>query len=157
MKSIGDNIKKARKKAGLSQESLAKTIGVTKAAISRYESGLREPSFEQLQKIARSLHVHTFDLIGKTATEAYEKGVDNASAMNEHFENVMESIWKSYGYTGSEEEGQLIHAFSRLNPEGQKKAIERVLELLEVPKYQNSNPPAELEILPLDELEDLPY
>ena len=136
MASLGANIKRSRKAAKITQESLAREIGVTKAAISRYESGLREPSLDQLIKIADTLQVSTFDLIGKTATAAYEMGVDNITKLHDHLDNIASDIWRSYGYTGSETESKLIQAFSKLNEEGQRKAVERIQELVEVPRYQ---------------------
>ena len=44
----------------------------------------------------------------------------------------------TYGYLFSDEERALIRSFHTLNSEGQKKAIERVEELTEIPKYQKN-------------------
>ena len=57
MESIGDRIKEARIWKNMSQEELAKAIGSTKSAISRYESSKRQPRIEQLQRIADILGV----------------------------------------------------------------------------------------------------
>ena len=53
----GNNIKLARKEAGLTQEQLAKKCGVATITIRQYESGKRQPRFEQLQEIAIALGV----------------------------------------------------------------------------------------------------
>lgn len=57
MDAIGERIKEARQERGLSQEELAQIINSTKSAISRYESGKRQPRLDQLQRIANALNV----------------------------------------------------------------------------------------------------
>lgn len=44
------------------------------------------------------------------------------------------------GYSFSEAELALIQAYAKLNPEGQQKAVERVEELTEIPKYKKEPP-----------------
>lgn len=63
MDAIGERIKEARQERGLSQEELAQIINSTKSAISRYESGKRQPRIEQLQRIADALNISAYDLI----------------------------------------------------------------------------------------------
>lgn len=70
MLDIGKNIKKARQKRGLSQEELAHDVGITKSTISKYELGHREPSFEQLKKIAKVLDVTVGYLQGYESFDA---------------------------------------------------------------------------------------
>lgn len=57
MDAIGERIKEARQERGLSQEELAQIINSTKSAISRYESGKRQPRLDQLRRIANALNV----------------------------------------------------------------------------------------------------
>lgn len=57
-------LKEARRKKGLTQEQLAKKIGVNRSVISKYESGMIEPSVTQIEKIADALEVNPFTLIG---------------------------------------------------------------------------------------------
>lgn len=56
-------IKKVRKAAKMSQDELAKEIGVNRATLSKYENGQIEPSLSQLEKIAEVLDVSLFDLL----------------------------------------------------------------------------------------------
>jgi transcriptional regulator with XRE-family HTH domain len=49
---------------GVTQLELAARVGVTRAAMSRYVSGDREPRFVTLVRIAEALDVHVDDLIG---------------------------------------------------------------------------------------------
>lgn len=60
---ISDGIRKARKAVGVTQENLAKALGVNRATISKYENGSIDPSISQLRKIASVLHVSIYDLI----------------------------------------------------------------------------------------------
>lgn len=63
MVNIGNRIKTARQKKGMSQEELAQAIGATKAAVSRYEAGKRRPSYDQLQRIAAALGTSISNLL----------------------------------------------------------------------------------------------
>ena len=52
-----------RKQKGLSQEKLAKSIGINKNAIARYERGEVSPSIERANQIAKVLNVTLDDLM----------------------------------------------------------------------------------------------
>lgn len=52
-----NRIKDLRAEKGISQNELAKALGLTQQAISAYENGLREPDLETLQKIADFFNV----------------------------------------------------------------------------------------------------
>ncbi len=54
---IGERIKAARRMAGLSQRALARQVGVSAMAISKYERGLDVPSSAVLIRLARALGV----------------------------------------------------------------------------------------------------
>lgn len=57
MNTIGDAIKTARRSLGLTGGQLAAAIGVTQAAVSRYENGERELDAPALQAVAEALKV----------------------------------------------------------------------------------------------------
>ena len=57
MATVGENIRKHRKAQGLSIVGLAEKVGMTEGAIRHYESGIRTPGEDQLEKIARALDV----------------------------------------------------------------------------------------------------
>jgi putative transcriptional regulator len=50
------NLKKTRKKAGVSQAALAERVGVTQGAIAHYELGRRTPSLEASRAIVKALN-----------------------------------------------------------------------------------------------------
>lgn len=53
--SVAEQVKMARKQAGMTQERLADIVGTKKSNISRLESGRYNPSFEFLSRIAQGL------------------------------------------------------------------------------------------------------
>lgn len=60
---IGEKIKKFRKEAGFTQKQLATECGVAEITIRQYESGKRQPRFEQLQIIANALGMYLFEFL----------------------------------------------------------------------------------------------
>ena len=61
---FGERIAEQRKKLGLSQEELARKIGVSRSALSLYEIDRREPDLETVKKIASLFGVTTDYLLG---------------------------------------------------------------------------------------------
>lgn len=122
---LGQIIREKRKSAGLSQEKLADILNVTKSTISKYELGQREPSFDQLQKIATAVNVDIYELLTGEAKDIYFQAEVDMVKMN-----------VEHGYSFSDEESKLVTSFNLLNQDGQKTAIERVKELTEIQRYQ---------------------
>ena len=60
--SVGSKIKEYRNKAGLTQKDMADQLHVTYQAISRWENGDAEPSFDMLKDICKILNCSTDDL-----------------------------------------------------------------------------------------------
>ena len=56
-------IKQARERLGMTQEQLAKALGVTQGAVSQWEMGITHPGFESLRKLAAALGVTVDELI----------------------------------------------------------------------------------------------
>jgi transcriptional regulator with XRE-family HTH domain len=48
---LGDELRTARRRHGVTQQSLARRAGTTQAAISRIESGIESPSFERFTQL----------------------------------------------------------------------------------------------------------
>ena len=63
MLALSDNIKKFRKKAGISQSHLAKVVGVNQSAICKMEKGMIIPSVSTLDDLASILNVTIDDLV----------------------------------------------------------------------------------------------
>lgn len=63
MSSIGENIKYARRMAGMTQDELGKRIGIVGRMVSKWENGLHEPSLKSLCKIAEACETTMAHLI----------------------------------------------------------------------------------------------
>lgn len=61
-------IKEARKLKRMSQEELAKSIGVSQSAIANYERGRRLPDAEMLQRLAAALDTTADALLGYSSS-----------------------------------------------------------------------------------------
>ena len=66
--SFGSNLSALRKKAGVSQETLADQLGVSRQAVSNWERDLSEPDIGTINKISELLHVPVSDLMGSPAS-----------------------------------------------------------------------------------------
>jgi transcriptional regulator with XRE-family HTH domain len=65
---IGRNIKRLREKAGLSQDALAKILGISRPAVTAIEQGRRRLSADELGRLAKALHVTADQIIGLAKT-----------------------------------------------------------------------------------------
>lgn len=74
---IGENIKKYRKRKGLTQKELGAVLGLAEITIRQYENNMRKPKYEILFSIADVLNVSIADLMsidtGKQIIEARVK------------------------------------------------------------------------------------
>lgn len=52
---IGDELRKARRLAGIKQADLAKIVGVSRATVSNWENGIGEPTISQWRRIAEAV------------------------------------------------------------------------------------------------------
>lgn len=68
-----ENLKLLREKDNISREHLAKSLDITYSALSKYETGKREPDFELLQKIADFFNVSTDYLLGREQSPSNKK------------------------------------------------------------------------------------
>lgn len=66
---ISDNIKRLRENAGLSQSSLARKLGVTRASVNAWEMELSAPTAQYLVALAQLFHTTTDDILGLESEE----------------------------------------------------------------------------------------
>lgn len=66
---IGNRIRKLRSEKGLTQKEMSELTGIPYSTYSNYENNNREPSLEQLEKIAGVLDIHLAELMGLTYKE----------------------------------------------------------------------------------------
>lgn len=128
---MGERIRFLRKKKGLSQEQLAQEIGVTKSTISKYELDARFPKHSTLDDFCRVFNVDFYMMLtGKTKSEwTSDFELDDKA----FWENISDVLLSDYLM-------EIKQLLEQLNDEGQQKAIERVEELTEIPKYKKDPP-----------------
>jgi transcriptional regulator with XRE-family HTH domain len=61
------SLREAREKAGMSMQELAKLVGVSPAAICRYEQGKRIPKTQIAKRLAEVLNLVWYELIDRKA------------------------------------------------------------------------------------------
>lgn len=105
---ISKQMKTLRKMRGLTQEDLAKKVGISTMSIRRYENGERIMPLRIARGIAKALDVDTI-----IRPELSKNSL------------VYKALKK-----------RLNDSFDQLSGPGQAKAVERVEELTEIPKYQ---------------------
>lgn len=133
--STGENIKKYRKKAHLTQKALAIKCGLATITIQQYERGIREPHLETVIKISKALGVLP-TLIIEDLQEELALWIENHpdsydQIVFDHSENKTNS--DMYLEDTMEKMKPLLEL---LNRNGQDIAIERVEELTQIPKYK---------------------
>ncbi|MFQ7754143.1 MAG: helix-turn-helix domain-containing protein [Acutalibacteraceae bacterium] len=87
-----EKIRELRKAAGMTQEDLAKSIGVKRAVISKYENGTVIPPISKIEKIAAALKVNIFAIVDfELATNILENHIneiDETSAFTDFLFNI---------------------------------------------------------------------
>ena len=121
---IGQNIKKARKNAGLTQKQLAERSGLATITIQQYERGVREPKLDIITKIARAMGLYAGDLISPGDWGTLY--VDDWDMPTEIEPTDPQQV----------KDARLLKHFHALSAEGQIVAIGRVQELAQIPAYQ---------------------
>lgn len=61
---IGDKIKELRKQSKMTQQELAKKLGITPSAVGMYEQNRREPKYEVLEQLSKIFSVTCDHLLG---------------------------------------------------------------------------------------------
>lgn len=110
---IGSVIRKYRKECGLTQEEMAKRLGVTTPAVNKWENGNTNPDIELLAPIARLLHISLDTLLSfqekltdmeietlirqmgdKLEKEGFEKTYEWAVQITKKYPNCNMLIWQ---------------------------------------------------------------
>lgn len=110
---IGEVIRKYRKEQGMTQEEMAKRLGVTTPAVNKWENGNSMPDISLLAPIARLLGVSLDELLGyrealtkeeiadyvqeldqRLKAETYQEAFVWAKRLVEAYPNCLELIWQ---------------------------------------------------------------
>lgn len=114
---FGKRLKIARTESGYNQEYVSEVLGVTRAAYSRYENDLREPTVDYILKLANLFNVSADFLIN---TNLYNKN----AVLNDT-------------------EKKLLNIFRDLNEQGQDYLMQTIDMVKD--KYIKSNTSSDLE------------
>lgn len=148
---IGSLIREMRIQKGLTQAQLGEKCGMADSAIRRYESNRGNPKYETLKRIADALGVNVLYFLDAASIPQDAPVTEECDRdLLRRIQNGFESAGDFYNalYRGEivlalmrDHFGKmLLYAFEQLNDEGQQKAVERVNELTEIPKYQKTAP-----------------
>lgn len=126
---IGEQIRKARIRAGLTQGELAQKLGISYQSIGQWERSQRNPKLDTIRKIAEALDVSMNDLF---EIPKNFPGLIDPEYMEEE-QNIVDvnALYRKE---------KIMEYFSMLNSDGQEKALERLEELTELPRYQIAPP-----------------
>ena len=157
---VGENIRKARLEKGMTQKQVADACGMADSAIRKYESGQVTPKYNTLQRIAHALGYSVGYLLGSVTERVIMPGRlkivevdDPESGFFRYDIEATDDEALNYGYQILGRAGISVQTYSpqalilaameKLNNDGQQKAVERVEELTEMPRYQAQEPPTE--------------
>lgn len=142
---VGQRIKAARKKVGMTQAELAQKLGISYVGISQWENDLRKPKIETIQRIAAALGVEWNELIP-------EEKQENRFIFRPQRVNVQETALdrEKINLIAEKEMAdcpayksviRIEGALSKLNDAGLEKAADAVEIIAEIPRYRAETPP----------------
>ena len=152
---IGEEIKKERKEACLTQKELAKKAGIAEITLRKYEAESIAMTTDTLIKIARALDLDDYYFIGSCTKKELEfieilKNKD-ARKLSQVLDIPLEIAETLAEIPNGEIEDKtenkrlpidqsfLLEYYNKLNDLGKKEALKRVQELTEIPRYQKDN------------------
>ena len=80
---LSERIYQFRRKSGLSQEQLAEKIGVSRQAISKWESGTSMPEFQKLLALSECFHITLDELVKDRGAEERTEEAKGPKAMDQ--------------------------------------------------------------------------
>lgn len=126
-----NHLKELRRQRGYTQQDVADFLGVTKATISKYENGQRALNYEYIGKLAELFLVEPIYILTGETSEDWRRRLNSDEDAAEQEDRA---YWESVLLPGQTKE--IVALLDRLNDEGKQKAVERVTELTEIPRYQ---------------------
>lgn len=144
--SIGETIRKERKRLGLTQKRLGEKCGMPDSQIRQYESGRVTPKVETLRRISEALEIPFYALTGSYLIEDFFSTSPESSyakcgqaALDDTAKGILDSlpsiVGAGYKVLKDSEEALLLTCFSKLNMDGKTEALKRIEELTELKKY----------------------
>lgn len=131
--SIGQNIKRYRKQAQMSQIELAKASGLSIGTIQGYEQGRYVPKIDNIKKLADALNCTPDDLSSFYLSQV----IYNNLALDPPSKRGI-AIAEKLKELNEESALALFELFNELNEDGQEEALKRLDELTRLPEYKKA-------------------
>lgn len=109
---MGQRIQELRKSAGLTQEQLARKIGVSMAAIRNYENGLREPNSKAMAALERYFKVSGEYLRGESDRDTF---LQNSAAIHGRLDDLValfQAFKQDFDYSSQERQMLAVSVLS---------------------------------------------
>lgn len=74
---MGEKLRQLRRKKGLSQEAVAKELGISRQAVSKWETDLDQPDLDNLKKICEILEISADELLDISCTKLQKEEICN--------------------------------------------------------------------------------
>lgn len=116
VRELGSFIREQRKSASISLRNLAKTAGVSNPYLSQIERGLRRPSAEILQAIAKALQISAETLyvqagiLDENVATDLRKAILEDRSITKKQKEVLLSVYESFRTAGAAEAETLVEA-----------------------------------------------
>lgn len=91
---LSENLRKIRKENNLSQEQLAEKLGVSRQAVSKWESSQAYPEMDKVLQIAQMFHLNIDDLLNQDIGEVNSEK-QSKTAMNKYIDDFLSFITKT--------------------------------------------------------------
>lgn len=95
--SLGEKIRELRKKNGLSQEQLAKTLNVSRQAVQKWEKDINEPSIDTIKFIASYFQVDYEFLLNGEGSDSLSKNTISSIKHNK-FNDILYYILLAFSF-----------------------------------------------------------
>ena len=89
MVEFGEKVKQIREEQGMTQQTLAEKLYVTRQAVSRWERGARYPELLTAKKIARVLNVSLDELL---SGEELKENIEKEPILTQPIENIVQTM-----------------------------------------------------------------
>ncbi|WP_395600243.1 XRE family transcriptional regulator [Pseudomonas sp. B19125] len=108
MTELAERIKRARKNAGKSQAQLAEACGWSQSRVGNYEAGTREPSFADIELMAKALRVEKSELLLDTQNESTAPGQTDDQAARPSTAEIVNMMLAKHGKNLTDDARRMI-------------------------------------------------
>lgn len=108
MTELAERIKRARKNAGKSQAQLAEACGWSQSRVGNYEAGTREPSFADIELMAKALGVAKSELLLDTQNESTAPGQAGDQAARPSTAEIVNMMLAKHGKNLTDDARRMI-------------------------------------------------